>query len=162
VYYSAIAELYVTPVADDEVGIAILGPRGLSLEEALSSVPDVGRRLDGVPRTSTLRGAGPFPQKTSARTHGRVLLVGDASGYVDAITGEGLRVGFAQAVHAVSALAAKNPKAYEASWRTATREFRVLTHGLSFLATSPLRPLIVPGAKALPAVFGSIVNALAR
>jgi len=162
VYYSALAEVYVTPVADDEVGVAILGTKGLSFEDAIASVPEVAKHLKGATPTSTLRGAGPFPQKTTARTKGRSLLVGDSSGYVDAITGEGLRVGFAQAKEAIRALSAHTPRAYEASWRHATREFRVLTHGLRILATSPLRPLIVPAARALPSVFGGIVNALAK
>ena len=162
VYYSPIAEVYVTPVADDEVGIAILGTKGLNLEEALESVPEVGTRLAGATPTSTLKGAGPFPQKTHARTNNRVLLVGDSSGYVDAITGEGLRVGFAQAIQAIAALHSGRPRAYEASWRTSTREFRVLTWGLRALATSPLRSLIVPAAKALPRVFGAVVNQLAK
>ena len=40
-----------------------------------------------------------------ARAHaGRVLLAGDASGYVDALTGEGMRVGFAQARSAIDAV----------------------------------------------------------
>jgi flavin-dependent dehydrogenase len=162
VYYSPIAELYVTPVADDEVGIAILGTKGLSFDDAIASVPEVAAHLKGATPTSDLRGAGPFPQKTTARTQGRSLLVGDSSGYVDAITGEGLRVGFAQAKGAISALRSGSPQAYEASWRHATREFRVLTMGLRLLALSPLRPLIVPAARALPAVFGGIVNALAK
>jgi flavin-dependent dehydrogenase len=161
VYYSSVAEVYVTPVADDEVGIAILGTKGLNFEAAIASVPEVAEHLKGATPTSNLRGAGPFPQKTTARTQGRSLLVGDASGYVDAITGEGLRVGFAQATAAVNALVLGTPQGYEASWRHATKEFRVLTNGLRMLALSPLRPLIVPAARALPAVFGGIVNTLA-
>ena len=35
---------------------------------------------------------------------GRVLLVGDAAGYVDALTGEGLAIGMAQAAAAVDAV----------------------------------------------------------
>jgi flavin-dependent dehydrogenase len=162
VYYSDFAEVYVTPVGENEVGIAILGPRGLNFDQAVASVPELAERLAGATPTSTLRGAGPFPQKTKARTRGRVLLVGDSSGYVDAITGEGLRVGFAQAHQAITALRAGTPLAYEASWRVATRKFRLLTQGLRVLATSPFRPLIVPAALAMPRVFSSVVNALAR
>jgi len=90
------------------------------------------------------------------------LFVGDSSGYVDAITGEGLRVGFEQAQVAVSAISTGRPADYEKAWRSATRNFRVLTSGLTLAATSPLRPLIVPAAKALPGVFGAVVNRLAR
>lgn len=162
VHYTDTVEVYITPVADDEVGVAVLGPKGLHLMEALSRVPGLSRRLAEATPTSPLRGAGPFPQKTTRRTVGRVLFVGDASGYVDAITGEGLRVGFEQAHLAVAAVTAGQPAAYEKSWHGATRNFRVLTTGLTALATSPLRPLIVPAARALPGVFGAVVNRLAR
>ena len=162
VHYTDTVEVYITPVADDEVGVAILGPKGLNLEEAIGSVPSLREKLANASPTSSLRGAGPFPQKTTRRSVGRVLFVGDSSGYVDAITGEGLRVGFEQAQVAVSAISAGRPADYEKAWKAATRNFRVLTSGLTLAATSPLRPLIVPAAKALPGVFGAVVNRLAR
>ena len=162
VHYTRDTEIYITPVADNEVGVAILGTKGLNLDQALQEVPELHQRLHGAPRSSTLRGSGPFPQKTKRRTVGRVMLVGDSSGYVDAITGEGLRVGFEQATAAVSAITAEDPQSYEKAWKGATRNFRVLTRGLTTAATSPLRPAIVPLAKALPAVFGSVVDRLAR
>jgi flavin-dependent dehydrogenase len=162
VHYTRDAEIYITPVADDEVGVAILGPKGLNLHRALAAVPELAQRLEGATPTSALRGAGPFPQKTTRRTSGRVLLVGDSSGYVDAITGEGLRVGFEQARCATSAITAGDPDQYEKTWKHSTRNFRVLTTGLAMAATSPLRPAIVPLAKTLPGVFGHIVNRLAR
>ena len=162
VHYTPTTEVYITPVADDEVGVAILGRKGLDLEEAVCAVPELRERLSGATPSSTLRGAGPFPQKTSRRAVGRVLLVGDSSGYVDAITGEGLRVGFEQAAVAVEAVSSDNPTDYERSWKSATRTFRVLTQSLTALATSPLRPAIVPLAASLPGVFGMVVNRLAR
>lgn len=162
VHYTPTAEVYITPVADDEVGVAILGPKGLDLGEAVSRVPSLAERLAGAVPSSTLRGAGPFPQVTTRRVVGRVLLVGDSSGYVDAITGEGLRVGFEQAFAAVEAVTTDNPAAYERAWLSTTRSVRMLTQGLTALATSPLRPAIVPLAARLPGAFGLIVNRLAR
>jgi len=162
VHYTRDAEIYITPVANDEVGVAILGRKGLNLHRALAAVPELAKRLDGATPTSALRGAGPFPQKTTRRTSGRVLLVGDSSGYVDAITGEGLRVGFEQAHCATSAITACDPEQYEKTWKHSTRNFRVLTTGLAMAATSPLRPGIVPLAKILPGVFGHVVNRLTR
>jgi flavin-dependent dehydrogenase len=91
-----------------------------------------------------------------------VLLVGDASGYVDALTGEGLRVGFAQARSAVLAVVAGDPARYEREWRAETRDFRMLTTALVAAARSPLRSRIVPAAAGLPRLFGGIVDRLAR
>ena len=93
---------------------------------------------------------------------GRVLLVGDASGYVDAITGEGLRLGFDQARAAVACVVAERPADYARAWREVTRDFRVLTSGLVRAASSPLRRGIVPTARALPWLYGSVVERFAR
>jgi flavin-dependent dehydrogenase len=162
VYYAGSSELYITPVDDNTVGVAVLGPKGVNLTDTINQVPRVAKYLDGVATASSLRGAGPFPHRVRKARVGRVLLVGDAAGYVDAITGEGLRVGFAQAKEAIRAIAAQSPGSYPRRWRAVTREFRVLTRGLVVLAHSPLRGSIVPLARALPGVFGAVVNRLAK
>lgn len=162
VHWSGEVEAYVTPVDDRTVGVALLGPRRTDLDAALASIPRLAERLAAAPAITPLRGAGPLLQRTSARTAGRVLLVGDASGYVDALTGEGLRVGFAQARSAVAAIVAGQPARYERAWRSETRDFRMLTSGLVAAARSPLRHRIVPAAVAAPRLFGAIVDRLAR
>ncbi len=91
-----------------------------------------------------------------------MLLVGDASGYVDALTGEGLRIGFAQARAAVTAIRAHDPGSYEAAWERETRTFRRLTGSLVRLASSPLRGAVVPAAVRMPGVFAAAVERLAR
>lgn len=162
VHYAGDTELYITPVANDTVGVAVLGPKGLSLQHTIGQVPSVAERLSGATPASTLRGAGPFPHRVRKARVGNVLLVGDAAGYVDAITGEGLRVGFAQAKEAVEAICSSSPQSYPRRWRTVTREFRLLTRGLVVLASSPLRRSIVPLAHTFPRLFGAVVNRLAR
>lgn len=162
VYWSAGAEAYVTPVDDTTVGVAVLGRRPLDLEAALAGIPDLAARLAGAPVASGVRGAGPLLQRSRARTAGRALLAGDASGYVDALTGEGLRVGFAQAQAAVAAIRDSSPRQYERAWRDATREFRVLTTGLVVAARSGFRPRIVPTAASRPNVFGAIIERLSH
>ena len=111
---------------------------------------------------TAVKGAGPLRQRSRRRVMGRVLLVGDASGYVDALTGEGVSVGLAQARAAVSAIAAGEPARYEEAWRQVTRRYRLLTASLLGVArVSPLRRGIVPAAAVLPRVFQSTVDALA-
>ncbi len=162
VYFAPGAELYVTPVAGFSVGVAMLARRGVDFDEAIQEVPELAARLAGAEPASTRKGAGPFRQRTKRRTAGRVLLVGDASGYVDAITGEGLRLGFAQAEAAVRCIIADRPQDYEQEWRRVTRDFRILTSGLVAWANSPLRGAIVPAAARLPRLFGTVVERLAR
>ena len=78
-----------------EVGVAILsGASEGSFEDRLRQFPALRERLGGATASSQVRGAGPLWQRVSHRTGGRVLLVGDAAGYVDALTGEGLAMGF--------------------------------------------------------------------
>jgi len=89
-------------------------------------------------------------------------LLGDASGYVDALTGEGIRIGLEQARAAVAATQSGHPANYEKDWERVTRDFRRLTGTVVRLATSPLRPAIVPIAKAAPGIFEGAVERLAR
>jgi len=162
VYWAADAEFYVTPVSPAVVGLAMLSRQGTDFDTALASVPELAERIAGAEPASSRRGAGPFGQVTRARTAGRVLLVGDASGYVDAITGEGLRLGMAQARVAVQCISAQHPERYEKEWRSQTRDFRLLTSALVVFATSRWRGRIVPLAVRLPWLFGSVVERLAR
>jgi flavin-dependent dehydrogenase len=106
VHWGPSVEAYVTPVGPGEVGVAVQGPRGSGLAEALAELPALRDRLAGADWTTAPRGAGPLRQRVRARTSGRVLLAGDAAGYVDALTGEGLRVGMASARAAVQAVGA--------------------------------------------------------
>ena len=162
VFYTKTAEVYITPVSEDQVGVAVLGPKSTDFDETIASIPELAGRLAGAAPASQRSGAGSFPQLTTGRTKGRILLVGDASGYVDAITGEGLRLGFAQAKVAIECIFNDKPASYERAWRRVSRDFRVLTGGLISAANSPIRMAIVPLASRLPWVFGLVVNRLAR
>jgi menaquinone-9 beta-reductase len=135
---------------------------GGSFEDRLRAVPDLPDLLAGCEVVGDVRGAGPLWQGARRRVAGRVLLVGDASGYVDALTGEGIRIGLAQARVAVAALAARDPASYEGAWRRVTREFRMLTAPLAALAASPAQPLVVPIARAAPFLFHGAVERIAR
>jgi len=162
VHWSPLGEIYVTPTADDGVGLSLLARQGVRFDDALAAVPTLADRVAGAAPRSELRGAGPFRQRRAGRVAGRVLLVGDAAGYVDALTGEGIRIGLAEARVAVAALAAGAPNSYEAAWRRVTREFRMLTAPLAAFAASPAQPLIVPIARAAPVLFHAAVERIAR
>lgn len=160
VHWGPSAEAYVTPVADDLVGVALLGAPRTDWATTLAGIPELAARLAGAVAAGPMLGAGPLRQRSTARTHGRVRLVGDASGYVDALTGEGLRVGFAQARAAVRTL--PDAAAYERAWVAETRDYRMLTAGLVAWATSPARGAVVPVARSAPWLFGTVVERLAR
>ncbi len=88
--------------------------------------------------------------------------MGDAAGYVDALTGEGLAAGFATARLAARSIAAGRPQEYPAAWARGTRRSRLLTRGLLGLTSREHpRRLLVPAAAATPGVFACMVNLLA-
>lgn len=161
VYWLPNAELYVTPVDDETVGIAILGSETLNFWEIVGQLPNLDTRLRAANPASKLRGAGPLRQNVKARTSGRTILVGDAAGYVDALTGEGMRVGFEEGRAAVAAIVSDSPITYESSWNQITRSYRILAGGLLAASSNrAIRPLIVPAAANLPLVFRRVVNSL--
>jgi flavin-dependent dehydrogenase len=163
VHWARAVEAYVTPVAPDEVGVAMLTTTRGSFDDHLARFPSLRARLGGAAPVGDVLGAGPLRQRAEARVAGRVLLVGDAGGYVDALTGEGVALALAQARAAVAALADDDPQRYERDWRTVTRRYRLMTGSL--LAATQIRPvrrILVPTAAMLPSVFGAAVNALAR
>jgi flavin-dependent dehydrogenase len=156
------AETYVTPVGPELVNVAVLSASRRDFEQELKAFPDVRDRI-GNNRCTPVRGAGPLRQDSTRRVAGRVLLVGDASGYVDALTGEGLNVGFAQGRAAVVAIATGRPAAYEHAWRRITWRHRLLTTALlTATRSSAVRRSLVPAAQRLPCVFSAAVNQLAR
>ncbi|SER98811.1 Dehydrogenase (flavoprotein) [Pedococcus cremeus] len=163
VHWGATGEAYVTPVGEDLVGVAVLSAARVSYDEHLAGFPALQERLREASPATPVRGAGPLRQRAARRTAGRVLLVGDASGYVDALTGEGISLGLAQARAAVDAVARDRPHAYEAAWRSATWRYAALTHAL-LLATRPAwgRRAVVPAASAAPFVFRAAVAELGR
>ena len=157
VYWSRWGEAYVTPVEPDLVGVAILS-RG---QPDLAWFPRLARQLRGAERGQA-RGCGPLRQVVSRRVEGRVLLVGDAAGYEDALTGEGVSLAVKQAGAAVNAIIGDGPASYEASWHRVTRNYRLLTRGLVLATTPrPIRRVVVPAGQLLPGAFRYGVNILA-
>jgi len=163
VHWTGGAEAYVTPVADDLVGVALLTSARGPFTEQLAPFAALRARLEGAEPDGEVLGAGPLRQRALARVAGRVLLVGDAGGYVDALTGEGVAMAVAQARAAVAALLDDDPARYEREWHQVTRRYRLLTGSLLGAARfGPVRRALVPTAERLPGVFAAAVDALAR
>ena len=162
VHWAPGAEAYVTPVADDCVGIALLTSQRGGFDCHLQKFPELCDRIAGHPHEPD-RAAGPLRQKVSRRTAGRVLLVGDAAGYVDALTGEGLGLAFGAAELLVDCVLANRTEDYDRRWRHLTRRYRLLTAALlQASGYAPARSRIVPAAVAMPTAFSRIVNLLAQ
>lgn len=159
VHWADGCEAYVTPVAADEVGVAFLwSGGGADFDGLLARFPALSARLGGRQATSRARGAGPLDQRPRGLVRGRVLLVGDAAGYRDAITGEGLSLGFRQAGLLAAALAAGRPCDYERRARRAARLPFALIAGLLWAERRPRRRRrLVATLAADPALFARLL-----
>lgn len=111
-------QLYITPTGPGEICAVLLSSDSrLRLEEALPRFPEVARRLRDAPPLTPERGGVSTSRRLDRVARGRVALVGDASGSVDAVTGEGLCLLFQQALALGDALAAGDLSVYEARHR---------------------------------------------
>jgi menaquinone-9 beta-reductase len=99
IYWGATSQMYVAPVTSEHICVALASnnPK-LRLEEALQSFPELQARLVAAEMVSAERGAITATSKLNRVYRKNVALIGDASGTVDAITGEGLCLSFNQAV----------------------------------------------------------------
>jgi flavin-dependent dehydrogenase len=106
-------QLYITPLGHHEVGAALItGTRGRRLCDALPDFPAVANRLAGAAPASTIRGAVTRTRSLRKVVRGNLAVLGDASGSVDAVTGEGLLSAFRQAHALADAIAAGDLKRY--------------------------------------------------
>ncbi len=158
------AEAYVTPVAPDIVGVAILfaydahgAPENKpDFDTLLARFPSLAARLRTSRHASTTRGAGPFEQRVRRRVVGDVLLIGDAAGYLDPLTGEGVALGLATARSAVDAIVRGDPASYDRDYVALTRTYFLMTSML--LAVARRRALHRPFLR----VAGGIPTAIDR
>ena len=138
VWWADGAEAYVTPVAADEVGVAMLWSGEKSrFDRLLRRFPGLAERLAGAEVSSRDKGTGPLHRRPRRVFRERLLLVGDAAGYVDAITGEGLDLSFHQAFALAEAVRAGDPRRYARFCRRLSRLPFALIHLLLFAERRP-------------------------
>jgi menaquinone-9 beta-reductase len=85
-----------TPGGELNVGMALpldghaAGSSAARFEAAIAGLPAVARRLSGLRRISPIRGAAPIGHRVARAAGPGWLLIGDAAGFVDPFTGEGI------------------------------------------------------------------------
>ena len=105
IHWARGCQIFITPMAGNEVGVTVLSnDSGLRLERALSRFPVLAKKLQGATQTTRESGDTTGLRILPAIIRGRVALVGDASGTVDAVTGHGLSLSFQQAVPLAEAM----------------------------------------------------------
>ncbi len=118
IYWGKNSQAYATPVNSEEVCVAVASRNaGLRLDETLPEFPELNARVRSAEISSVERGSVSANRKLKRVWRGNVGLIGDASGTVDAITGEGLGLAFSQAVALADSLASGNLASYQAAHR---------------------------------------------
>jgi flavin-dependent dehydrogenase len=129
------SQIYVTPVNDHEVCVALISSnQKLRLEDALQQFPELAANLENAEFASTERGAITVTRRLSRVYRDRTVLVGDASGGVDAITGEGLCLSFKQAALLADCLANGDLVRYQKFHRRLIRRPALMARLMLFMA----------------------------
>ncbi len=145
IYWGPGCQFYVTPVGGGEACVALItrDPH-LRLDTALTRFPELARRLDGAPVISQERGSVTVTRRLKRIYQGRTVLLGDASGSVDAITGEGMSLSFRQAHSARRCVGVGRPGAI--SNRASPHEAPSRLHGPTDVAARSISGSSPPGA----------------
>ena len=159
IYWGDGCQLYVTPVDCHSVCVALISrdPR-LRLDAAVPGFPDLAGRLEFAGPATSERGAISPSRALTRVVRGRVALIGDASGSVDAITGEGLCLSFHQAIALAGALASGDPAAYESRHRRLSRRPAFMSSLMLSLDRLPwLRARVLPALASNPSIFSALL-----
>ena len=130
-------QVYVTPVGREEVCVALISSNPklrLRTEDALRDFPGLCARLENAEYASSERGAITVTRILRRVYRGHAALVGDASGGVDAITGEGLCLAFRQATLLGECLASGNLVRYQKDHHRLIRRPALMARLMLFMA----------------------------
>ena len=155
VHWGTSGQAYVTPVSSDEICVAAISRnRRIEFDALLCECPQLERNLrNAMPLDDTRASATATLSLRSVVTKD-VALIGEASGSVDAVTGEGMTLAFRQAVKLGEAIAAKDLRKYAAVHRQIGRLPNLLGSAMLFMDRSPgFRARALNALSKNPAIF---------
>lgn len=133
VHWAAGFQVFVTPIGPKQVNVAVTThDASFRLHHALANLPALRERL-GKPASREM-GAPTGTSIVPSIVAGNVALVGDASGAVDSITGQGLNLAFREAQSLVRAAVAGDLQQYAREHRMMTAVPRRIAGTLLLLA----------------------------
>jgi menaquinone-9 beta-reductase len=161
VYWHRLGQAYVTPIARDEICIAITARKDeLRFGDLARCFPALAKKTEHAELSSRVRG-GISSMSTLSRVYrANVALVGDASCTVDALTGEGLSLAFRQSLALAEALARGNLASYSAAHGRISRRARATARLLLAMNDYPgWRARVIRALANRPAVFSDFLAA---
>jgi menaquinone-9 beta-reductase len=161
-HWSEYAQAYITPIGSEEICVVMLAekPQHASFENGLSEMPELKQKLEGAELCSRERGAVTATRSLRRIYRDNVALLGDASGGVDAITGEGLRMAFRQAFALADAMQAGDLTHYQRAHRRLARRPMMMSNLLLWLGRNPrIRARAIHAMQRRPELFGRMLAA---
>jgi geranylgeranyl reductase family protein len=119
-------------------------PAEARFQAAIDGIPAVAERLRGRRRLTAIRGASPISHRVAGAAGRGWMLVGDAAGFIDPFTGEGIYRALRSARAAVEALIAGTDEGTAQRYRAARREAFAAKDALTWLVQGMLaaRPVM--------------------
>jgi flavin-dependent dehydrogenase len=159
IHWGAACQVYVTPVGPEEVcAVLISRDPHKRLDDALPQFPELAARLRAAASVTPERGGVTASRRLKAVHRGNVALVGDASGSVDAITGEGLCLLFQHGVALADAFEAGSLAGYAAEHRRIGRRPEFMADLMLMLdGRAGLRARTLRAMAARPSLFAGML-----
>jgi len=160
IYWGDQGQAYITPVADDEICVAILTRnRHTSFAKEIEQFPRLLQKLGSAQPSDAVRGSLTLDAKVTNVTRGNVALVGDASGAVDALTGEGIALGFRQAIALAHALSTEDMESYCKAHVEIGRLPHLMSRAMRLMDSSAIiRNHVLQVFERRPSLFRSMLN----
>jgi flavin-dependent dehydrogenase len=159
VHWGRHTQAYVTPLATEETCVVLItrDPR-MRLSEGLSAFPMLADRLAKAELSSVERGAVTTTRMLPRVYRRNIALTGDASGSVDAITGEGLGLSFRQAMALADALETGKLEGYQVAHGRLARRPNIMARLLLLLDRyALLRTRVLRGMAKDPDIFSRML-----
>jgi flavin-dependent dehydrogenase len=123
-----VGQAYVTPISSSELCVAFVYRKRPPTLDDLSLFPALQDRLNHATPIGATRGAITLTRSLRQVTRGNVALVGDSSGSVDAITGDGLALCFQQSLALVQAIETGSLAPYRKAHARISRRPLLMSH----------------------------------
>jgi flavin-dependent dehydrogenase len=160
VYWSNLGQAYVTPISANEVCVAFVANKKFTgPEAALAHFPRLRHHLAAPQPKGPARGSITLDRKLRRVTTGNIALIGDASGSVDAVTGEGMALCFRQAAALSVALLANDLALYQQAHRRIQRFPGLMSRSLLLMDRSPrIRDMALHAFQRHPRLFDRLLQ----